>query len=168
MIHMPLTLCSIALDFRRKPEASKISVKALISLFQEAVRLDQPDTLGGSLESLESYYKMNRQFAAMARKYRPLISSELDSDSILILADYVLNLELEEFKKIANNLPFLLNGSVFQENSAVQAHTPEPRWNLSWTRHYCLGRTQRRNSNLSATPIRFDLPYMIHHVLRID
>lgn len=115
---MLLTLCSIAPDFRRKPEASKISVKALISLFQEAVRLDQPDTLGGSLESLESYYKMNRQFATMARKYRSLISSEFDSDAILILADYVLNLELEEFKKIANNLPFLLNGSVFQENTA--------------------------------------------------
>ncbi|MBW1869896.1 MAG: hypothetical protein JRI73_11580 [Deltaproteobacteria bacterium] len=126
---MLFTLCSTTPDFSRKPEASEISVKTLISLLQEAIRLDQPDTLGGSLESLESYHKMNQQFATMAQNYRGLIPSEFDSDAILMLADYVLNLELAKFKKIANNIPFLLDGAVLQEKTAPFAEADvDPRW----------------------------------------
>lgn len=126
---MLFTLSSTTSGSNRKPEASEVSVETLISLFQEAIQLDASDTLGGSLESLESYHKMNRQFAEMAQRYRDLIPSDFDSDAIITLADYVLNLELTEFKNIANNIPFLLNGSVLQEKTPPFAEADiDPLW----------------------------------------
>ena len=129
MMCMLFTLCSIALDLSRKPEASETSAKTFLSLLKKATQMDKPNTLGGSLESLTSYYKMTKQFAAMARKYRSLISSEFDSEAILRLADYVLDLELEKFKKIANNLPILIDGTVQQEKTAPFAEKNiDPLW----------------------------------------
>ena len=126
---MIFTLFSMTAGSCAKPEASKISAKTLLSLVKKALQLDQPDTLGGSVESLESYYKMNRQFAAMARKFRHLIPAKFDTDAILSLADYTLNLEFQEFKKIANNLPSLLDGSVLKEKAIpFTEENTDPSW----------------------------------------
>jgi len=126
---MIFTLFSMTAGTCVKPAASKISAKTLLSLFKQALRLDRQNTLGGSVESLESYYNMNKQFAAMARKYKHLIPAEIDTDAILALADYTLNLELQEFKKIATNLPSLLDGSVLEEKAIPFAEgSIDPNW----------------------------------------
>ena len=91
---MLFTLSDMTVDFGAKPTASEISVKTLLSLSKRARHLNQPETLGGSAESLESYYKMIRQFAAIAQKFRHLIPADFDSDAILTLADYLLNMEI--------------------------------------------------------------------------
>ena len=126
---MLFTLSDMIVDFGAKPTASEISVKTLLSLSKKARHLNQPETLGGSAESLESYYNMIRQFAAIAQKFRHLIPADFDSDAILTLADYLLNMEIKDFKKIANNLPSLLDGSILNEKSTVYAEADiDPSW----------------------------------------
>ena len=106
-----------------------VSAKQLITLFKEAISLPRPDTLEGSVESLSNYYKMIRQFATMAKLYQDLIPDEYDVIPILELADFILDLRLEEFQTIANNLPFILDGFILHDKttSYIEAGV-DPSW----------------------------------------
>jgi len=90
-------------------KASELSTKHLIELLERTLHLPPADALGGSLESLQSYFRMIRQFAAMANSYQHLLSAECDVSSILKLSDFLLGLNLEEFKRIAENLAPMLD-----------------------------------------------------------
>jgi len=94
-----------------------VSAKQLVSLFKKAINFPQPNTLDGSVESIRSYYKMIQQFATMADIYQDLIPEKYDNLSILKLADFILELKLDDFQKIANNLPFLLSGFILQDKT---------------------------------------------------
>jgi len=98
-----------------------VSAKQLVSLFKKAINFPQPNTLGGSVKSIRNYYKMIQQFATMADLYQDLIPEEYDDLSILELSDFILDLKLEEFQKIGNNLPFILDGFILQDQT-----TPYP------------------------------------------
>ena len=93
------------------------SAKQLVILFKEAKSLRQPNTLEGSVESIGNYYKMIQQFATMAKTYQDLMPEEYDVLSILELADFILDLNLEEFQTIANNLPFIMDGVILQDKT---------------------------------------------------
>ena len=101
---MFFNFCSLHSDFIQKPQAVVVSAKQLVALFEDAINVQQPNTLGGSTESLKSYYKMIQQFAATAHTYRDLIPDQYDASSIFELIDFILDLKLEEFQKIANTL----------------------------------------------------------------
>ncbi|MBC2724653.1 MAG: hypothetical protein HGJ97_18680, partial [Desulfosporosinus sp.] len=106
-----------------------VSAKQLVTLFKEAINFSQPETLGGSAESIRNYYKMTQQFATMANTYQDLIPEEYDVLSILELADFILDLKLEEFQKIANNLPFLFDGFILQnKTTSYQKSDVDPFW----------------------------------------
>ena len=65
-MNMFFNFCSFHSDFIQKPQAVVVSAKQLVVLFEDAINVQQPNTLGGSIESLKSYYKMIQQFASMA------------------------------------------------------------------------------------------------------
>ena len=106
-----------------------VSAKQLVSLFKESISFPQPNTLDGSVESIGNYYKMIRQFATMANIYQDLIPEKYDDLSILELADFILDLKLEEFQKIGNNLPFILDGFILQDKTTSY---PEADVDPSW------------------------------------
>ncbi len=106
-----------------------MSAKQLVALFEDAINIQQPNTLGGSTESLKSYYKMIQQFATIAHTYQDLIPDEYDTSSILEFSDFILGLKFKEFQKIANNLPLLLDGVVLQDKTASD---PEVAIDPSW------------------------------------
>jgi len=106
-----------------------VSAKQLVSLFKKAINFPQPNTLDGSVESIRNYYKMIQQFATMANIYQDLIPEKYDDLSILELADFILELKLEDFQKIANNLPFLLSGFILQDKTTSY---PEADVDPSW------------------------------------
>ena len=106
-----------------------VSAKQLVTLFKEAINFSEPNSLGGSEESIRNYYKMTRQFATMANIYQDLVPEEYDVLSILELADFILDLKFEEFQKIANNLPFLLDGFILQDKTTSY---PEADVDPSW------------------------------------
>ncbi|MBC2712807.1 MAG: glycosyltransferase family 2 protein [Desulfosarcina sp.] len=106
-----------------------VSAKQLVTLFKETINFPQPNTLEGSAESISNYYKMTRQFAKMAYIYQDLIPEGYDVLSILELADFILNLKFEEFQKIANNLPFILDGVILQDKTTSY---PEADVDPSW------------------------------------
>jgi len=106
-----------------------VSAKQLVSLFKESINIPQPNTLDGSVESIRNYYKMIRQFATMANIYQNLIPEKYDNLSILELADYILDLNLEEFQKIGNNLPFILDGFILQDKTKSYPESDvDPSW----------------------------------------
>ena len=106
-----------------------ISAKQLVPLFKETINFQQPNTLEGSAESIRNYYKMTRQFATMANTYQDLIPEKYDVLSILELADFILALKFEEFQKIANNLPFILDGFILQDKTtSYQKADVDPSW----------------------------------------
>jgi len=106
-----------------------VSAKQLVSLFKESINIPQPNTLDGSVESIRNYYKMIRQFATMANIYQDLIPEKYDDLSILELADYILDLNLEEFQKIGNNLPFILDGFILQDKTKSYPESDvDPSW----------------------------------------
>lgn len=106
-----------------------MSAKQLVALFEDAINIQQPNTLGGSTESLKSYYKMIQQFATIAHTYQDLIPDEYDASSILEFSGFILGLKFKEFQKIANNLPLLLDGVVLQDKTASD---PEVDTDPSW------------------------------------
>ena len=106
-----------------------VSAKQLVSLFKESINFPQPNTLDGSVESIRNYYKMIRQFATMANIYQDLMPEKYDDLSILELADFILDLKLEEFQKIGNNLPFILDGFILQDKTTSY---PEADVDPSW------------------------------------
>ena len=106
-----------------------VSAKQLVSLFKKAINFPQPNALDGSVESIRNYYKMIQQFATMADIYQDLIPEKYDDLSILELADFILELKLEDFQKIANNLPFLLSGFILQDKTTSY---PEADVDPSW------------------------------------
>jgi len=106
-----------------------VSAKQLVSLFKKAINFPQPNRLDGSVESIRNYYKMIQQFATMADIYQDLIPEKYDDLSILELADFILELKLEDFQKIANNLPFLLSGFILQDKTTSY---PEADVDPSW------------------------------------
>jgi hypothetical protein len=106
-----------------------VSAKQLVTLFKESINFPQPNTLDGSVESIRNYYKMIQQFAMMANIYRDLIPEEYDDLSILELAGFLLDLKFEEFQKIANNLPFILDGFILQNKTTSY---PEADIDPSW------------------------------------
>ena len=112
-----------------KENLMDVSAKQLVSLFKESMNLPQPNTLDGSVESIRNYYKMTRQFATMANIYQDLIPERIDDLSILELADFILDLELEEFQKIGNNLPFILDGFILKDKATS---FPEADVDPSW------------------------------------
>ena len=119
-------------DPRQKPHAMDVSVKQLVTLFKEAIISPEQKIPGGSLESIKSYYKMIQQFASMAHIYQDLIPKKYDSSSILGLADFILKLKFEEFLKIANNLPFILDGVVIQDMTRSYSEADvDPSWELT-------------------------------------
>ena len=106
-----------------------VSAKQLVSLFKESINFPQPNTIDGSVESIRNYYKMIRQFATMANIYQDLIPEKYDDLSILELADYILDLNLEEFQKIGNNLPFILDGFILQDKTKSYPESDvDPSW----------------------------------------
>ena len=105
------------------------SAKQLVALFEEAINLPQPNTLEGSVDSISNYYKMILQFATMAKMYQDLIAKEYDVLSILELADYILDLNLEEIQKIASNLPFIMDGFILPDKTTPY---PEADVDSSW------------------------------------
>ena len=126
---MFFNFCSLHSDFIQKPQAVVVSAKQLVALFEDAINIQQPNTLGGSTESLKSYYKMIQQFATIAHTYQDLIPDEYDTSSILEFSDFILGLKFKEFQKIANNLPLLLDGVVLQDKTASD---PEVAIDPSW------------------------------------
>lgn len=106
-----------------------VSAKQLVTVFKETIHLPQPNTLEGSVESISNYYKMVQQFATMAKMYQNLIAEEYDVLSILGLADFILDLKLEEFQKIANNLPFGMDGFILHDKTTSY---PEADVDPSW------------------------------------
>ena len=126
---MFFNFCSFHSDFIQKPQAVVVSAKQLVALFEDAINIQQPNTLGGSTESLKSYYKMIQQFATIAHTYQDLIPDEYDTSSILEFSDFILGLKFKEFQKIANNLPLLLDGVVLQDKTASD---PEVAIDPSW------------------------------------
>jgi len=106
-----------------------VSAKQLVSLFKESINFQQTNTLDGNVESIRNYYKMIQQFATMANIYQDLIPEKYDDLSILELADFMLDLKLEEFQKIANNLPFILDGFILQDKTTPY---PEADVDPSW------------------------------------
>lgn len=126
---MFFNFCSFHSDFIQKPQAVVVSAKQLVALFEDAINIQQPNTLGGSTESLKSYYKMIQQFATIAHTYQDLIPDEYDTSSILEFSDFILGLKFKEFQKIANNLPLLLDGVVLQDKTASD---PEAAIDPSW------------------------------------
>ena len=106
-----------------------VSAKQLVTLFKESISFPQPNTLDGSEESIRNYYKMIRQFATLANVYRDLIPEEYDDLSILELAGFILDLKLEEFQKIANNLPLILDGFILRDKTTS---FPEADIDPSW------------------------------------
>jgi hypothetical protein len=65
-VNLFFNFCSFHSDLIQKPQAVVVSAKQLVALFEDAINIQQPNTLGGSTESLKSYYKMIQQFASMA------------------------------------------------------------------------------------------------------
>ncbi|MDX2441608.1 MAG: glycosyltransferase family 2 protein [Desulfobacterales bacterium] len=106
-----------------------VSAKQLVSLFKESINFSQPNTLDGSVESVRNYYKMIQQFATMANMYQDLIPEKYDDQSILELADFILDLNFEDFQKIGNNLPYLLDGFSLQDKTTSY---PEEDVDPSW------------------------------------
>ena len=108
-----------------------MSAKQLVALFEDAINIQQPNTLGGSTESLKSYYKMIQQFASMAHTYRDLIPDQYDTSSIFELIDFILDLNLQEFQKIANTLPSLLDGVILQDKTLFDSEVViDPSWEI--------------------------------------
>lgn len=110
-----------------------VSTKQIVTFFKDAINFPQPNTLEGSVESISNYYKMIRQFAKMAKLYQNLIAEEYDVLSILGLADYILDLKVEEFQKIANNLPFIMDGFILHDKTTSY---PEADVDPSWESDY--------------------------------
>ncbi len=132
MVNMFSKTCGLSDDLRQKPHAMDVSVQQLVTLFKVAINSPEQKIPGGSLESIRSYYKMIQQFASMAHIYQDLIPKKYDSSSILGLADFILKLKFEEFLKIANNLPFILDGVVIQyETKAYSEADVDPSWELT-------------------------------------
>ena len=120
---------SLSSGFRQKPQAVDVSSKQLVTLFKEAINFPHPNTLGGSAESIRSYYKMIQQFATMANIYRDLIPQGYDAALILELAYFFLDLKFEEFQKIGNNLPFILDGFILQDKTKSYPESDaDPSW----------------------------------------
>lgn len=88
------------------------STEQLISLMDKAIHLQPLETLGGSIESLKSYYQMIRNFATMAGSYQHLIPGQCNISSILKLSDFLLDLDLEKFKRLSSNLPRMLDAEI--------------------------------------------------------
>ena len=106
-----------------------VSAKQLVSLFKESINFPQPNTLDGSVDSIKNYYKMIRQFATMANIYQDLIPEKYDDLSILELADFILDLKLDEFQKIGSNLPFILDGFILQDKTKSYPESDvDPSW----------------------------------------
>lgn len=121
----------LSADLSQKPHAVEVSAKQLINLLDKAINHPEQKTIGGSLKSIKNYYKMIQQFASMAHIYRDLIPKEYDSSSILELADFILNLKFEEFIKIANSLPLMLDGVVIQYKTKFYSEADvDPSWEL--------------------------------------
>jgi len=106
-----------------------VSAKQLVSLFKESIRFPQSNTIDGSVESIRNFYKMIQQFATMANMYQDLIPEEYDDLSILNLAAFILELNLKEFQKIANNLPLILDGVILRDKATSY---PEADVDPSW------------------------------------
>ena len=65
----------------------------------------------------------------MANIYQDLIPEKYDDLSILELADYILDLNLEEFQKIGNNLPSILDGFILQDKTKSYPESDvDPSW----------------------------------------
>jgi len=120
---------SLSSGFRQEPQAVDVSAKQLVTLFKEAINFPHPNTLGGSVESIRSYYKMIQQFATMANIYQDLIPQGYDAALILELAYFILDLKFEEFQKIAINLPFILDGVILQDKTTSYSEADvDPSW----------------------------------------
>ncbi len=129
---MFLEICSFESRIRRKPRASNISTKELVFLLKEAITFQLPNLLEGSVESTRSYYEMIQQFAATAHTYRDLIPDQYDASSIFELIDFILDLKLEEFQKIANTLPSLLDGVILQDKTLFDSEVAvDPSWEIT-------------------------------------
>jgi len=129
MVNMFSKTCGLSDDLKQKPHAMSVSVKQLVTLFKKAINSPEQKIPGGSLESIRSYYKMIQQFASMAHIYQDLIPKKYDSSSILALAGFIIKLNFEEFLKIANNLPFILDGVVMQDMTRSYSEADvDPSW----------------------------------------
>lgn len=106
-------------------KASELSTEHLIEMLERALHLPSADALNGSMESLQSYFRMVRQFAAMANSYQSLLPAGGDVSSILKLSDFLLDLNLEEFKQISGNLSPLLNSTDLPDEVAFTTDAPD-------------------------------------------
>jgi hypothetical protein len=112
-----------------KLKASRLSTKNLIELLERALHLPPAEVPGGSMESWQSYFRMIRQFAAMANSYQNLIPAECHVSSILQLASFLLDLNMEEFKRISGNLwPMLGSADLSDEMDSSADATEISAW----------------------------------------
>ena len=113
----------ISAESTGKVIASELSTRQLLELLEKALHLPAADAPAGSRESLQSYFKMTRQFAAMANSYQDLIPAKYDALSIGNLSDFLLGLNLEEYSQISGNLWPLLD-SAGQSNETTNSSDP--------------------------------------------
>ena len=106
-------------EFGGKLKASELSTKQLVELLEKALHLPPADAPGGSMESMQSYFRMIRQFADMANSYQNLIPAKCDILSIIKLSDFLLDLNLEEFKRISGNLWPMLDSTNLPDGMAL-------------------------------------------------
>ena len=106
---MDLKYTGFAADSGGILKASELSTRQLIELLEKALHNTPTNALGGSIESLQSYFRMIQQFASMANSYQNLISVQYDISSILKLSDLILDLNIEEFRRISENLSALVD-----------------------------------------------------------
>ena len=112
-------------EFNSKLKASELSTKHLIELLERVLHLSPADAPGGSMESLQSYFRMIRQFADMANSYQHLIPAKCDVSSIIKLSDFLLDLNLEEFKRISGNLWPMLDSTDLSDGMAFSTDPVE-------------------------------------------
>jgi hypothetical protein len=61
-----------------------------------------------------------------------LIPDQYDASSIFELIDFILDLKLEEFQKIANTLPSLLDGVILQDKTLLGSEVAvDPSWEIT-------------------------------------
>ena len=112
-----------------KLKSSELSTKHLVELLEGASHRPPAEVPGGSLESWQSYFRMIKQFAAMANSYRNMLPAECHVSSILQLSSFLLDLNLEKFRRISGNLwPMLGSAYLSDEMDSSTDSTEISAW----------------------------------------
>ena len=108
-----------------KLKGSELSTKQLVELLEWALHPPPAEAPGGSMESWQSYLRMIKQFAAIANSYRNQLPAECHVSSILQLSRFLLDLNLEKFKRISGNLWPMLGSAYLSDDMDSPADATE-------------------------------------------